>query len=233
MPESKSNPRAALRAAIAERGKAKEAVAAAELAVSRGRGLLAAEHKRLDGFGDVDGDITAYRAAKFKTAAKGGPSPNLALPDELRKRLHGRDEAVSARDAAKAALDSLTAELKHAEAELSKAERKVSEGATRILLAEALGLTPSLSKAWKELWAAVDSLGALSSMLQLPAATVRELQFFAANDYRQFPGNSNAVKARAVAHWRSCLQGLRTNADADVSAPAADNDAADHYERVA
>ena len=233
MPDPQSDPRATLRQAIAERAKAKEAVTRATKAEAGGRRLRDGAEAQLQSFDSVEGDIVQHHAAKFRKAATGGSAPDTRLPDELTARRSARDDARDMLAAAKAAFDSLAGELKAAEAELGRAERHVADAAIEILLAEATAAMPSLTQVWRDLWRTIDSWGALSSIARLPAGMTRELQFFAGNDHRQFPGNSNVGKARAVAHWRSRLEALRADADAAVSAPTADDDAAGHYERVA
>jgi hypothetical protein len=212
--------RAALRKAIAEREARTEAVRTASASVDRAKQLLRAAEVKLIAFGDVDGAILKHRAASFKSAAQGGPTPSLALPAELLKRERARDEAASALAAARAAHSSLVGELAEAQASLRKTETKVSELAGQVLIVETAEQGSALTTIWNDLWATIDALNALRSTgVQLPREVVRTLQSFEGMDHRQFPGNRNEQLVRAIQHWKVYRNALCQCADATEPNP--------------
>ena len=212
--------RAALRKAIVEREAGREAVRTAGESADRAKQLLRAAEAKLIAFGDVDGAILKHRAASFKSAAQGGPTPSLALPAELLKRERARDEAASAVAAARAAHGSLVSELAEAQAALRKAETTVSELAGQVLIVETAEQGGALTAIWNDLWATIDALNALRSTgVQLPREVVRTLQSFEGMDHRQFPGNRNEQLVRAIQYWKAYRNALCASADATQPNP--------------
>jgi hypothetical protein len=232
-PRQPGDARAVLRKAIADRDKAKAAVARAAKAEQGGRRLRDDADAKLSAFDSLEDQIVAHHAAKFRRAATGGPAPDAGLPDELTARRRARDVARDMLAAAKAALQNLSEGLKAADTELSRAESRVTDAAIEILLAKALAAMPSPMRVWSELWAMIDSWSALSTIVRLPVGMTREIQFFATQDHRQFVGGRNIGKAQALAHWRAALDVLRADPDAEVEALAADNNAASAAEHAA
>jgi hypothetical protein len=178
--------RAALRTALADRDAAQEAVRVARESNERGGEQVRSAEKKLAAFGDVDGAILKHRAASFKSAAKGGPAPSLALPEELVRRERARDEAASAVAAAQAAHSSLARELAAAERALQSAEFKVSETAREVLAAGVIEPGRALTRIWSDLWGTIDLLNGLRASLRvkLPPEIIRTLDGFASMDYR-------------------------------------------------
>jgi len=217
---SSTSERLALRQAIAGIRPAKEKVEVAGKSSERGKQLLRDAQRRLEQFGDIDDAILKHRAASFKSAAQGGPTPSLVLPAELLKRERARDEALASVAAAKAAHGSLVGEFAEAQAVLRKAESKVSELADQVLVAEIAEQGSALTAIWNDLWATIDALNALRSTgVQLPREVIRTLQSFEGMDHRQFPGNRNEQLVRAVQHWKAYRNALCQSADATQPNP--------------
>jgi len=209
--------RAALQVAIAARVVAEERLRLARQAESRGSELLDAAEAKLAAFGDIDTAIIQHRAAKFKTAAAGGPAPDTRLPDDLETRRRGRDEARDVLAAAKAAHDSLVADVAQAQKAFQRAERLVDEAAQAILAQQAVLLAANLKATWAGVWHLFDTLSALpGSSEQLPAEAVRILRMLPGIDHRQWAGGKNAALARAKERWKAWFAALLTDANAPV-----------------
>jgi hypothetical protein len=209
-----SSERAALRQAIATRDAAKEKVEVTSKSAERGKQLLREAQHKLEQFGDVDSAILKHRAASFKSAARDGSKPSLALPDDLVRRERGRDEAAASVSAAKAAHSSLVGEFAEAQSALRNAERNVVELAGQVLIAETAEGGIALTAIWAELWETVDSLKGLASLIQLPREVAQTLQSFDSMDHRQWPGNHNTQRVQAASHWRTYRDALCNRADA-------------------
>ena len=229
---SSTSERLALRQAIANIGPAKEKVENASNSSERGKQFLREAQYNLEQFGDVDDTILKHRAASFKKAAQGGPTPSLALPPELLKRECAREEAIASLAAAKAAHSSLARELAETQAVLSDAESKVWELAGKVLIAEIAEQGSALMTIWSDLWATIDELTALRSTVQLPREVVQTLNSFSGLDHRQFPGGRNPQLARSVQHWKAYREALCKSADAAESEPI-DGDVTPAADRVA
>jgi hypothetical protein len=227
------NPRDALRNAIAERDTAKERLGVAAEVVERAKAQVAEADTKLRALGDVDAAILKHRAASFKSAAKGGPKPSLALPAELLKREKARDETASEAQAARAAHADLVGQFAEAQAALRSAEWKVTELASKVLVAETIDQGEALIEIWASLWAKIDSLKALSSSgVKLPIEILNVVRGFDAQDHRQFAGGRNPQLARATQYWQRYRAALSNSADATGPEPI-DDGASSAAERAA
>jgi hypothetical protein len=208
--------RAALKEAISQRDRAKEALSVAEQTSTRAKAQLRQAESQLAAFGDIENEILKHRADLFADYARGGPKPSMDLPPALAAKEQGRDEAKTTANAAKAALINLSGELAKAQSVLAKAELKVTDAANEVLAAEATGHASHLDISWDDLWRSVDALHALQvgCHVKLPVDIVRLLQIWQSQDFRQFPGSRNPVVANFVSHWNKYRDALRQNADA-------------------
>jgi hypothetical protein len=212
--------RARLRTAIETRDGARGRLEAAQQAAERGRALLSDAENRLEKFGDVDREILAWRAEKFRVAATGGTSPDsLALPPSLILKERRRDEAKGVAAAARASLASLEADLEQVAKALARADSEVATVAVEILVAEGTRKAATLRTLWRELWETQDAVSALlgARLGSLPAPAVALVQSIAGLDHRQFPGGRNAALMAAGAAWRRWHAALCADADAQFS----------------
>jgi hypothetical protein len=207
--------RVRLREAIKERSTDNQAVNVCQEAAKQAQQLLTAAQKRLDAFGDIDAKILDHRAKSYKQAALGGPKPELTLPKDLQAQAHQRDEAASAVAAAASAHSTLTRELEAAQRDLVQSDLQVVRAAEQVLIAEhATGRGEALADFWECIWATVDALEGLRTIVQLPAPLVQTLQSFQMRDYRQFAGGRNSQKAVAVSYWTAFRSALCDDAEA-------------------
>jgi hypothetical protein len=225
MKTEQTRARFSLRSAIIERNAAKERLDLAQQAAERGHALLLDAENRLEKFADVDAEIVAFRAERFREAAtscRGAPPDSLALSPTLIAKERRRDEARGAVAAAKAAHASLVADVGYAEKAVRKAEQEVSGIAVEILIAEGTRKAAALRTLWRELWETQDAVSALlgARLGSLPAEAVALVQSIAGLDHRQFPGGRNASLVAAGAAWRRWHAALCADADAEFD-PAA------------
>jgi hypothetical protein len=134
--------------------------------------------------------------------------------------------------AAKAARVSLVGEFAEAQAALRDVESRVLELAGTVLIAEIAEQGGGLMAIWNDLWATIDLLNGLRSMVGLPREVVQTLNSFSGLDHRQWPGNWKPQLASAVQHWKAYLEALCKSADATQPDPI-DGDVTPAADRVA
>jgi hypothetical protein len=215
-----TNPRDALRAAIAERDAAAEAEDSAARAAVRAKSIVDDNEKMLALLAGVDDEITNHRASEIRA----GERPSDALPPHLAAKKSFKIDAEAKLTAARSAHDLLSKELLAASGHLQHQQVAVQRAAGAVLSAEAPPLISELAQARRAVWALEDKLRALSAvryaeydgrsvLIRMPPDT-----FAALNETAPPALALSATKpyATALAAWQRALQALTENSESSL-----------------
>jgi hypothetical protein len=159
---TKPSAREALRAAIAVRDEAAARVPEAAATLARAGRLAADAQRRLDGLGDVDGQVLAHATAAYRNFAEnGGERPDLGTPAHLAERQRTRDAARQELAAANAAQAQLGEEHAGALRDYERCEREVTAAADGVITEESIVRYVQAVEAAR---AAFDDMAAISGM---------------------------------------------------------------------
>jgi hypothetical protein len=215
-----TNPRDALRAAIAERDAAAEAEDSAARAVVRAKSIVDDNEQLLAILASVDDEITSHRASEIRAGVR--PSDVLPLHLAAKKALKTDTEAKLA--AARSAHDGLSKELVAASGRHHNEQANVRRAAGAVLSGGAPALIEDLYQARQTVWALEAKLESLSAVryfeadgrsvtIKMPPDT-----FAAINETSPPALASNMPKPheRALAAWQQYLHGLTKNPDSQL-----------------
>jgi hypothetical protein len=215
-----SNPRDALRAAIAERDAAAEAEDSAARAAVRAKSIVDDAEQMLALLAGVDDEITDHRASEIRA----GERPSDALPPHLAAKKALKTDSEAKLSAARSAHEVLSKELVAASGRHHNEQANVRRAAGAVLSAEAPPLIEELHRARRTVWALEAKLESLSAvryseadgrsvLIRMPPDT------FAAINETSPPalaGNVPKPYEVALARWNGFLQALTENPDSSL-----------------
>jgi hypothetical protein len=160
-----TNPRDALRTAIASRDAAAEQEVKATKAVVRAKQLLDDAEQTLALLAGLDDEITNHRAGEIKTwAENGGERPTGALPSHLASKRDYKAEVVTQLATAQSTHDMLNKELVAASGRKQDLDESVLKAAAAVLRAEGDALVTELRLARRAAWTLEDRLRSLCAV---------------------------------------------------------------------
>jgi chromosome segregation ATPase len=218
--ETMKNSREPLKAAQAEAQKITAQVAQLEDALNRAKTMAEDAEESLEGFKDLDGTISRFRA----DAVKRGADPRT-LPRELKEQAAQKKAAEEELEQANDTRELLATELAEAKEQQSRLQASMFPLAVGVVMQSVGPLADELARINERQWELRMLLAGLQNMQHfngekwvkyaIPASAERALEGF---DPGSYVGNANPAN-RVSAKWKESVSAILENPDAEVVAP--------------